>query len=106
MRQLKPFNPSEDFVESISEQVDKMRARLTPDEDFVGEYLNGTETITITHIGTGGRETVRLIGFDVNQRPCYIFAHVASVKILFRISKITAEHPKPKYGFTVDSAKQ
>jgi len=105
MPDIKPYHPSEDFVDSIGEQVSRMRARLKPDEDFIGEYVNGTETITITQVGTGGRDTVRLMGFDQLQRPCYIFAHVATVKILFRISKITAEHPKRQYGFTIDSTK-
>jgi hypothetical protein len=98
---IKVVTPSENFVENMGEQVTRLRAMLKPDEDFVGEYFTGAETITITHIGVAGREMVQLIGFDQERRRCYMFSHVASVNILFRICNTTPEQ-KRQYGFTVD----
>ena len=102
MPEMKPFNPSEAFVEGISEQVRRLRMKIAQDEDFIGEVVFGSDLILISHIGVAGRDTVRLIGLDGEKRECHLLAHIASVNILFRISKTTVPQEKRRYGFVVD----
>jgi hypothetical protein len=104
MPEIKLFNPSEDFVESISEQVNRLRMKLSQDEDFIGEVAFGPDLIEISHIGVAGQGTVRLIGMDSQKRECHLLAHIASLNILFRIRKTTAPEEKRTYGFIVDTS--
>ena len=102
MPEFKPVLPSEAFVETVGEEVKNLRVSLKQDEDFVGEYFTGAETIIVTHIGVAGRDSVRLIGIDSHEQRCYTLAHIATVSLLFRIVKKATEHQKKHIGFTVD----
>jgi hypothetical protein len=104
MPDIKPFMPSKGFVESIAEQVEGLKRTLKPDELFVGEYVHGSEIVTITHLSAAGRDSVRLIGFDSQERHFVVVAHIASVSLLFRVCKKTPELAKRKIGFDIDSA--
>jgi hypothetical protein len=93
---------AENFAENISDQVKRLRMKLASDQDFIGEVAFGVEVITIGYISAAGRDTVRLFGRDGQGQECQMFAHVACLNVLFRITKTTEPEEKRKYGFVVD----
>jgi len=91
-------------MENLGQQIRTLQIQVKEDKYFVAEYFHGTDRLSIVKVGPAGRDTIRLIGFDQHEQEFLIFAHVASVAIVFRIFKKEPNSQQRQYGFTVDSS--
>jgi hypothetical protein len=104
----RPVGASDHFVDELKSHVLGLKAGIKADETFVCEYVHGYEVIRIFNVGVQGRDMVRMVGIDKAEQVCYLLAPVATLTLLFRVSKKPAEtgtaSPRREYGFVVEAS--